>query len=453
VQSRDPTTEETFAEHPEHDAAAVEERLLKASLAFLTWGSLAISDRAVRLRAVSRVLRMEKSRLASLMTREMGKPVVQSEAEVEKCAWALDHYADNATAMLAPERIATDASESFVRFDPIGPVLAIMPWNFPLWQVFRCAAPILAAGNPVVLKHASNVMGCARAIEDVFARAGFEPGIFTTLVLSAERAEGVVGAPAIRAVTLTGSERAGARVAALAGQHLKKSVLELGGSDPFIVLRDADLELTVSKAVQSRTLNAGQSCISAKRFIVERSVSTRFVEAMVESMRGLRVGNPMDRETDMGPLARRDLQEALQRQVDRSVAAGARGVLGGEIPRGKGYFYPATVLSSVAPGMPVFDEETFGPVAAVTEVDDLEEAVALANRTEYGLGASIWTADLGRARATARRLECGSVFVNELVKSDPRMPFGGTKHSGYGRELGLWGIREFVNAKTVWVAG
>jgi succinate-semialdehyde dehydrogenase / glutarate-semialdehyde dehydrogenase len=451
LKSVDPATEETLREYDAHAPGEVSRRLDASASAFARWSGLGMADRCSRLRGVAGLLRAQRTELSTWITREMGKPLVQSETEIDKCAWVLEHYAAHAPDLLAPAAVETDARESFVRFDPLGSLLAIMPWNFPFWQVFRCAAPALAAGNTVVLKHAANVTGCALAIERLFAESGFEPGVFTTLLLSSDRAEALIGDDRIAAVTLTGSVRAGTRIAAVAGAHLKKTVLELGGSDPFIVLADADLDAAVQGAVTSRTLSSGQSCIAAKRFLVERAIHERFTEMLVEQVRRLNVGDPLDRGTDVGPLARGDLRETLAGQVAASVGAGARCRVGGEAPRRAGFFYDVTVLDRVAPGMPAFDEETFGPVAAVTEVADLEDAIRLANRSRYGLGASLWTADLDRARDASRRLEAGMVFVNGIVKSDPRLPFGGVKHSGYGRELGMWGVQEFVNVKSVWV--
>jgi succinate-semialdehyde dehydrogenase/glutarate-semialdehyde dehydrogenase len=340
-----------------------------------------------------------------------------------------------------------------VRFEPLGPVLAVMPWNFPFWQVFRFAAPALAAGNVGLLKHASNVPGCALAIEEVFREAGFPDGAFATLLVRAAAVERVVTHPHVRAVTLTGSEAAGREIAAHAGRSLKKTVLELGGSDPFLVLADADPEWAASEAAKARCINSGQSCIAAKRFLVEEAIAEPFERALVAAMEGMRVGDPMDRATQVGPLAREDLLADLHSQVERSLDRGARLLTGGRRLERPGYYYAPTVLADVVPGMAAFDEETFGPVAAVTRCRDVDEAVALANRSSYGLAASVWTGDPARGRDLAPRLESGSVFVNEIVKSDPRLPFGGVKASGYGRELAEFGIREFVNVKTVWVAG
>jgi succinate-semialdehyde dehydrogenase/glutarate-semialdehyde dehydrogenase len=347
--------------------------------------------------------------------------------------------------------VQTDARKSFVRYEPLGVLLAVMPWNFPFWQFFRFGAPALMAGNVALLKHAANVPGCALAIEEVFRKAGFPEGVMTTLLVSSDRVGGLIEHPAIRAVTLTGSDRAGESVAAAAGKVLKKLVLELGGSDPFVVLADADPVAVAGQAAKARTINTGQSCIAAKRFIVEEPIAARFEQALAEQMKGLKVGDPFDRANDLGPLAREDLVETLHDQVGRSTAAGAKLMAGGERLPGKGFYYAPTVLSEVRPGMAAFDEETFGPVAAVTRVANTEEAIELANRTPFGLAASIWTGDSARGERLAAEIQAGAVFVNEISKSDPRVPFGGIKRSGYGRELAEYGIREFVNIKTVWV--
>jgi len=446
-----PTTGVLLREYPEHDDAEVQRRLALAVRAFESWRRIGFVERAQRLREAAIVLRRDRATLARLMTEEMGKPIAQAESEVEKCAIACEHFADHGAADLAPQEIATDASRSLVRFDPIGPLLAVMPWNFPLWQVFRAAVPALMAGNVVLLKHASNVPGCALAAERVFAEAGFPAGCFSTLLIDAKRAEALVDHEAIQALTLTGSEAAGAALAARAGAALKKCVLELGGSDPFVVLADADIDRVAAEAVGARLINNGESCIAAKRFIVEEPLGERFEWLLGQRMARLRMGDPMDRATELGPLARADLVDALDRQVRESVARGARIVTGGARPSRPGSFYPPTVLAQVTPGMPVFDEETFGPVAAVTRARDRAHALELANRSHYGLGASVWTSDAAVGERLAAELEVGSVFVNGMVRSDPRLPFGGVKRSGYGRELSAFGLREFVNIKTVWV--
>jgi succinate-semialdehyde dehydrogenase/glutarate-semialdehyde dehydrogenase len=446
-----PFTGALIRQYPDSSPDEVEQRLTGAAAAFESWRALSFPERAVALRAVATALRSQSESLARLATEEMGKPIVQSEAEVEKCAWACEYFADRAERMLAPEFIATDAARSYVRCDPLGPVLAIMPWNFPFWQVVRATAPALMAGNVMVLKHASNVPGCALAIERLFRDAGCPEGVFTTLLVPSQGAGLLVEHPAIRAVTLTGSDDAGSQIAARAGAAIKKTVLELGGSDPFVVLADADPGAAAAQAAAARIINNGESCIAAKRFIVERPIAERFENELARRMASFRVGDPMDRATEIGPLARADLVDELDRQVRRSVELGARCLSGGTRRDGPGFFYAATVLADVGPGMPAFDEETFGPVAAVVRALDADEAVALANQSRYGLGASIWTSDPARGEALAARLEAGCVFVNGIVKSDPRLPFGGVKRSGYGRELGVPGIAEFVNRKTVWV--
>jgi succinate-semialdehyde dehydrogenase/glutarate-semialdehyde dehydrogenase len=386
-----------------------------------------------------------------MMTEEMGKPIAAAESEVDKCAWVCDFYAEHAARFLATETVATDAAKSFVRYEPLGAVLAIMPWNFPFWQFFRFAAPALMAGNVAVLKHASNVPGSALAIETAFREAGFPDGVMTTLLVSSERSKRLIGDPVIRAVTLTGSDRAGMEVAAEAGRQLKKTVLELGGSDPFIVLNDADPVEVGRQAARARTINSGQSCIAAKRFIVEEEVADRFEEEFIRAMEGLKSGDPMDRNTELGPMARQDLLDSLDDQVRRTVDAGAQLRTGGHRLPGDGWFYAPTVLTGVEPGMAAFDEETFGPVAAVIRARDTAHAIELANRSNFGLGASVWTGDANRGEHLASEIEAGNVFVNGVVKSDPRLPFGGVKSSGYGRELSEVGIREFVNIKTVWI--
>lgn len=446
-----PTTGEVLRDYPEHDSDEVERRLRGAARAFAEWSRTPFEERADRVRAAAAVLRRDRSALAALMTEEMGKPIAQAEAEVEKCASACDHFAEHGARYLASEPIATEASRSLVRFEPLGAILAVMPWNFPLWQVFRAAAPALMAGNVVVLKHASNVPGCALAAERVFGEAGLPAAAFTALMIPAARAEALVEHPAIAAVTLTGSEAAGVALAARAGRALKKVVLELGGSDPFVVLADADPAQVAAQAVAARIINNGQSCIAAKRFIVEDPVVERFEWLAAQRMARLRVGDPVDRATEIGPLARADLVDELERQVRESIARGAQLLTGGARPSRKGFFYAPTVLARVEPGMPAFDEETFGPVAAVSRARDADHAIELANRSGFGLGASLWTGDPSRGEAMAERIQAGSVFVNGIVKSDARLPFGGIKRSGFGRELGAFGIREFVNVKTVWV--
>jgi succinate-semialdehyde dehydrogenase/glutarate-semialdehyde dehydrogenase len=404
------------------------------------------------MRRAAAILRDRSQAYADLMATEMGKPLAQGKAEVEKCAWACDYYAEHAERFLAPEAVPTDATKSFVAFEPLGVVLAIMPWNFPFWQVFRFAAPALMAGNAAVLKHASNVSGCALAIEEVFRDAGFPPHLFRTLIVGSARVKAIIEHAAVRAVMLTGSTPAGKAVAAQAGAVVKKTVLELGGSDPYVVLEDADLDLAVETCVASRLINAGQSCIAAKRFIVVRPLVAEFTERFVELMRGKRMGDPLEAGVDLGPLARRDLRDHLHRQVTRSESRGARLLLGGRRPKGDGAYYPPTVLAGVAKGMPAYDEELFGPAAAIIEARDEPDAIRIANDSPFGLGAAVFTRDVARgARIATEELAAGSCFVNAFVRSDPRLPFGGVKESGYGRELSCFGIREFVNVKTVWV--
>jgi succinate-semialdehyde dehydrogenase/glutarate-semialdehyde dehydrogenase len=451
MRSLNPATGELLREVPDHDARAVERKLALARDVFAVWSRTPFAERAEMMHRAAGVLRDGKTRWARLLTTEVGKTIVSSEAEIEKCAWVCDFYADHAERFLAPEPVATDATESATRCDPLGPVLAIMPWNFPFWQVFRFAAPGLMAGNVGLLKHASNVPGCALAIEEIFLQAGFPEGAFQTLLVPAQAVGGIIAHPAVRAVTLTGSEPAGRQVAAQAGAALKKTVLELGGSDPFIVLADADPVAVARTAATARTINNGQSCIAAKRFIVETPIADAFEAALVAAVEALKVGDPLDRATDVGPLAREDLLVDLHDQVQRTIRAGAALACGGRRLERPGFYYAPTVLAGVAPGMAAFDEETFGPVAPVIRARDADHAVELANRSRFGLGASLWTRDLVRARALVPRIEAGAVFVNGIVKSDPRLPFGGVKESGYGRELAAFGIREFVNIKAVWI--
>ena len=452
IQSINPATGDVLETFKETSREDLDRSLAAAHAAFLEWRTAPFATRAERMREAARVLRTRRAEYARTMTLEMGKPIVQAEAEVDKCAWGCEYYADHAETFLAEQPRQTDASRSYVRFEPLGPVLAVMPWNFPFWQVFRFAAPALMAGDAAILKHASNVPRCALAIEAVFREAGFPRGLFSTVLVEAPAVAALIADPRIVAATLTGSDRAGSKVAEQAGRELKKTVLELGGSDPFIVLADADVAAAARTAADARLINSGQSCIAAKRFIVVEPVAEEFLERFVDELRSRRVGDPVARETQVGPQARVDLRDALHRQVVESVKRGARLLLGGEIPAGKGAFYPPTLLTAVDKGMPAFDEETFGPVAAVVRAKDEADAVRLANDSAFGLGASLWTRDRARAERLASQVEAGSVFVNGLVKSDPRLPFGGIKRSGYGRELSEYGIREFVNIKSVWIA-
>lgn len=451
IESVNPATGQVIGRYEEYTQEQIEAGLSAAARAFGTWRTTDFDQRGRLMHSAAGYLRDNTDRFAGIITREMGKPIAESEAEIEKCAWNCDFYADHAAEFLADDPVETNALESFVAYQPLGPVLAIMPWNFPFWQVFRFAAPALMAGNVAVLKHASNVPGCALAIEEVFREVEFPDGAFRTLLISPEQTEQIIADDRIAAVTLTGSSGAGRQVAASAGKALKKTVLELGGSDPFIVLADADLDGAVQFAVRARFQNAGQSCIAAKRFIIEESVSDEFERRFVAAVEQLAVGDPTDPSTRVGPLARPDLVEGLDRQVRASVAAGARIATGGH-PLGRpGFYYAPTVLTGVTPQMPVFREETFGPVAAVTRVGDADHAVALANDSQYGLGGNLWTRDSARGVALARRIQSGNVFINGMTASDPRLPFGGIKNSGYGRELSWFGIREFTNIQTIWV--
>jgi succinate-semialdehyde dehydrogenase/glutarate-semialdehyde dehydrogenase len=451
LRSVNPATGELLDTFEETPADELDRMLARADAASREWRRRPVGERAGRLHAAARLLRERADSYARTMAFEMGKPLGQGRAEAEKCAWACEYYAEHAAAFLADEPRPSDAQRSYVRFEPLGVVLAIMPWNFPFWQVFRFAAPALAAGNGAILKHAPNVSGAALEIERLLREAGFPDGLFRAALLENAAVAGVIADPRVRAVTLTGSDRAGSAVGATAGAHLKKTVLELGGSDPFIVLADADLARTAAAAAEARLQNSGQSCIAAKRFIVVERVADRFLEHLTAEMRARRVGDPLDPTTRVGPQARLDLRANLHRQVEESVARGAKLVLGGRLPAGRGAFYPPTVLVAVEPGMPAFDEETFGPVAAVVRARDEADVLRIANTSPYGLGASVWTADAARGERLAQDLEVGSVFVNGIVKSDPRLPFGGVKRSGYGRELSEYGLREFVNVKTVWV--
>ena len=453
LRSIDPANGRELATFPELDAAGIEEAVDRAWSSRHAWRDAGFNLRTAILRSAAGVLRAEKPRFAALMTSEMGKPIVEAEAEVEKCAWTATWIADNAARLLADEPIESTATKSYVRFQPLGVILAVMPWNFPFWQAFRAGLPALAAGNVMLLKHASNVPQCAVAIEDVFREAGVPKGVFQTLLIGSGAIEGILADRRVAGVTLTGSEAAGAQVAATAGKALKKSVLELGGSDPFIVLADADVKTAAKVACRARNQNNGQSCIAAKRFIVAEPIADEFEELFTSAVAALKVGDPMDRANQVGPLARADLIDDLERQVKESVKKGARVLTGGKrLDKGPGgYFFEPTVLAGVRPGMPVYHEETFGPVAAVIRVRDAEEALRVANDSEFGLGASVWTNDIERGEMLAERVEAGLVFVNGMVASDARLPFGGVKKSGYGRELSSYGIREFTNIQTVWV--
>jgi succinate-semialdehyde dehydrogenase/glutarate-semialdehyde dehydrogenase len=449
IKAINPATGEAFASYQEMTDDRLRDAISEAHNAFLDWRRTGFSSRAGLMRQAAKVLRENAGKYADLMAREMGKPIRDGVAEVQKCAAACDYYADNAERFLAAEPIKTEARKSYVIFQPLGVVLAVMPWNFPFWQVFRFAAPGLMAGNGAVMKHSSNVPGCALAIERVFQDAGFPKDLFRTLMISNAKVDAVLENPLVRAATLTGSGPAGRAVAGKAGSLLKKTVLELGGSDPYLVLEDADLDLAATVCARGRLINTGQSCIAAKRFIVVDKVHDRFVELFVKRMAAPKMGDPLKQDTEIGPLARHDLRDALHRQVESSIAKGARCVLGGEIPTGPGAYYPPTVLTKVTKGMPAYAEELFGPVASVIRVDNEDAAIAAANDSVFGLGGGVITGDIARGERVAAEIESGNVFVNDNVRSDPRLPFGGVKQSGYGRELSHYGIKEFVNIKTI----
>jgi succinate-semialdehyde dehydrogenase / glutarate-semialdehyde dehydrogenase len=453
IESINPATGEKFETYAEMPRAEVDDIVGKAHQAFLAWRQTSFDERAQYPVGAAQILRNKAEIWARLMAHEMGKPLRDGIAEAQKCAACCEFFAGNAARMLAREPVKTEGRTSFVTFNPLGVVLAVMPWNFPFWQLFRFAAPALMAGNAAVLKHASNVPGCALAIEQILRDAGLPENLLRTLLIGNAQVEAVIAHPLVRAVTLTGSGPAGRAVARKAGEMLKKTVLELGGSDAYLVMEDADLELAASVCTKGRLVNCGQSCIAAKRFIVVEPVRREFEQRFVQKMQAARQGDPMEMATEIGPLARHDLRETLHRQVERSIEGGARCLLGGEIPAGPGAYYPPTVLTDVGKGMPAWDEELFGPVAAIIPVRDEAQAIATANDSLFGLGGAVITRDVARGeRIAAESLEAGCVFVNDSVRSDPRLPFGGVKESGYGRELSAYGIREFVNIKTVFVA-
>lgn len=452
IASVNPTTGELLQSFEPHGSDAIDERLERAVRRFQR--PLSLQERTAALKKAADLLEAEVEELARTMALEMGKPLRAARAEVRKCAWVCRHYAEHGPAMLESETVDLGADvHASVRFRPLGVILAIMPWNYPLWQVFRFAAPALVTGNVALLKHAPSVPQCALAVEALFARAGFPEGCFQNLFIEVDRVAAVIADDRIAAITLTGSDRAGSEVASLAGRHLKKVVLELGGSDPFVVMPSADIEAAARIGATARTVNSGQSCVAAKRFIVHESVHDAFVEHLVEAMRGVKVGDPLDETTDIGPLATTAIRDGVERQVRQSVELGARVLLGGQRPDGPGFFYPPTVLVDVPEDAPARREEVFGPVATVIRAKDLDDAIRIANDSPFGLGSSIWTRDPAEADRFIERVEAGLIFVNSMVASDPRLPFGGIKRSGYGRELGVYGLREWVNITTVWKAG
>jgi len=452
IASINPTTGETLKTFEPHSPAQVEQKLQLAAETFQSHRHTSLEERAAKMTRVAEILETEKLAFGKLMTTEMGKPIKAAIGEAEKCAWVCRYYAENARTHLADQLVETNAKKSFVRFQPLGPVLAVMPWNFPFWQVVRFAAPAVMAGNVGLLKHASNVPQCALAIEDLFRRAGFADGIFQTLLVGSEAVERILADERVAAATLTGSEPAGSSVASIAGKHIKTTVLELGGSDPFIVMPSADFEGAVTTAVKARTINNGQSCIAAKRFIVADEIYEQFERRFVKEMEALRVGDPLEESTEIGPLATPQIVKDLERQVNDAVAQGARILTGGKRIRLSGNYYEPTVLVDVNPSTKISCEEIFGPVAMLFRVAGINEAIELANSTTFGLGSAAWTNDAQEQERFINEIEAGTVFINGMVASDPRLPFGGIKHSGYGRELSEFGIREFVNIKTVWIS-
>lgn len=447
-----PATEEVIDHYELMEDSRMEAIVDESNTAQPFWNKQTFRDRSERLQRIAEILKGRKNELAELMAREMGKPLAQGISEAEKCAWVCEYYADHAEEFLQDNTISTDANRSYIHYEPLGTVLAIMPWNFPFWQLFRFAAPALMAGNAAILKHAPNVTGCALEIEKIIHEAGVPEKVFRTIIADIDQTQKLIRHPGIGAVTLTGSTRAGKAVAEQAGSVIKKSVLELGGSDPYLILEDADVEKAAEICVTSRLINSGQSCIAAKRFIAVKSVYDEFLERVVELMKQKTVGDPFKEETDVGPMARKDLRDTLHGQVRKSIDQGAECLLGGKLPEVQGTFYPVTVLTNIGKGMPAYQEELFGPVASVFKVRDEEEAITVANDTNYGLGAAVFSEDEKRAEHIARtKLQAGCCFVNDFVKSDPRLPFGGIKESGFGRELSHLGIREFVNAKTVYI--
>lgn len=452
IKTVNPATEQTLNTYTQLTDAMLDQTINATHKAFLIWRITSKNEHREKLHKLAHCLQNEKDSLAELITREMGKPIVEARAEIEKCALVCNYYADYANEFLADEHLlSSDGEKGYAVFQPLGIVLAVMPWNFPFWQVFRFAAPAIAAGNACLLKHAGNVSGCALKIERLFQMAQFPENLFRTLLISHAAVEHVIKHDKVRAVTLTGSTNAGQDIAATAGQALKKTVLELGGSDPYLILEDADIETAAKICATSRLINSGQSCIGAKRFIVVGAVREQFEQAFVTHMKNAKIGDPLDQNTRVGPLARKDLRDQLHQQVIDSINQGARCLTGGRLPEGPGFYYPPTVLTDVDAGMPAFREELFGPVAAIIPVENEQTAIQMANDSQYGLGSAVFTSDTDRGESIARQLEAGCCFINDFVRSDPRLPFGGIKNSGYGRELSHYGIKEFVNIKTILV--
>lgn len=449
MESINPATEEPLKKFEPYDDEEVSHIIEKSNSAFIEWRRLTLTERKIFNIKLKEILEKRKEEIARLITQEMGKPIRQARSEIEKCALALQYYFEKAETFLAPQIVETENKKSYVRFDPLGVILAVMPWNFPFWQVFRCSAPSVIAGNSLILKHASNVSMCSLMIEELYKEAKFPDNIFRSILYEGDKTSTLMRNPLIKAGTLTGSEYAGMQLAKEAGSNLKKVVLELGGSDPFIVLDDCEVEKGAFWATRARCINNGQSCIAAKRFIVVESIYEQFKEAFTEEMKKVKVGDPLDEETEVGPLARKDLLEEVEGQVKKSVDQGASVILGGERLKQKGYYFPPTIIENVEKGMACCEQEIFAPVAPLIKVKDEKEAISVANSSRYGLGGSIWTRDLMKAEKLAGKLEVGTVFINGMVKSDPRLPFGGVKFSGFGRELSYFGIREFVNIKSV----
>ncbi len=452
IRSVNPTTGEILEEFSEQTTQQITAILEKSQQAFHRWKNTKYSDRKILLKKTAQTLRDNSNDYAQLITMEMGKPIQQAAAEVEKCAWVCEFYAHHGEKYLTDEKVETDATHSMIRYAPLGTILAIMPWNFPFWQVFRCAAPTLMAGNTMILKHSSNVPQCSLAIEEIFATAGFPCDVFQSILIGAKATSALIADKRIAAISLTGSTYAGSHVAAQAGNHLKKMVLELGGSDPFIVLKDADLDFTIPKAIFARTQNNGQSCIAAKRFIISADIYDTFCAKLTKKVQQLKIGDPMQSFIDIGPLIQKEAVHQLNNQVKQSLEKGAKLLSGGTLMKDlPGFFYPPTIVSDVTKGMWVYDQETFGPVFALIKAETEQDMVTLANDTPFGLGASIWSASKKHAQEIGEQIQAGNIFINEIVKSDPRLPFGGIKESGYGRELSIPGIREFVNIQTIYI--